>query len=72
VDWASLLRRTFQVDVLACAHCGGRLRVLSVISEPAPVRRILEHLGLDADAPPVAGARDPTEEVGEADAGALM
>jgi hypothetical protein len=66
VDWASLLRRTFEVDVLACAHCGGRLRVLSVITEPGPVRRILEHLGLDADAPPVARARDPTDERDEA------
>ena len=72
VDWASLLRRTFEVDVLACAHCGGRLRVLSVITEPGPVRRILEHLGLDADAPPVARARDPTDERDEADVGAPM
>jgi hypothetical protein len=72
VDWASLLRRTFEVDVLACAHCGGRLRVLSVITEPGPVRRILEHLGLDADALPVARARDPTDERDEADVGALM
>src|ERR1019366_9121286 len=36
VDWASLLQRTFEVDVLACAHCGGRLRVLSVLTEPEP------------------------------------
>lgn len=70
VDWASLLRRTFEVDVLACAHCGGRLRVLSVITEPGPVRRILDHLGLDADAPPIARARDPTDELDEADASA--
>ena len=58
VDWASLLRRTFEVDVLACTHCGGRLRVLSVITEPGPVRRILEHLGMPADPVPIARARD--------------
>jgi hypothetical protein len=62
VDWASLLRRTFDVDVLACTHCGGRLRVLSVITEPAPVRRILEHLGVSADPIPIARARDPTDD----------
>jgi hypothetical protein len=26
VDWATLLRRSFEVDVLTCAHCGGRVR----------------------------------------------
>jgi hypothetical protein len=34
LDWASLLRRSFQVDVLACAACGGRLRVLGEVTEP--------------------------------------
>jgi hypothetical protein len=46
--------------------------VLSVITEPGSVRRILEHLGLDADGPPIARARDPTDELDEADAGAPM
>ena len=41
VDWAALLRRSFQVDVMQCAKCGGRLRVLAVITEREPVRRIL-------------------------------
>jgi hypothetical protein len=36
------------------------------------VRRILEHLGLDADAPPVARTRDPTDDLDEVDAGAPM
>ncbi len=66
VDWASLLQRTFEVDVLACAHCGGRLRVLSVLTEPEPVRRILEHLGMPADQIPLARARDPTDEADDA------
>jgi hypothetical protein len=62
IDWASLLQRTFEVDVLACARCGGRLRVLSVITEPTAVRRILEHLGFPPDPTPLARARDPTDE----------
>jgi hypothetical protein len=33
VEWAKLLRRTYAVDVLACTHCGGRLRLLSAIIE---------------------------------------
>ncbi len=62
VDWASLLRRSFSVDVLECPKCHGRLRVLAVITEREPVRRILGHLGMPTDAPPVARARDPTDD----------
>jgi uncharacterized protein YbaR (Trm112 family) len=65
VDWASLLRRSFQVDVLACPSCGGRLRVLGEVTEPAMVRLVLDSLGIPADAPRVARARDPTELLGE-------
>ena len=30
---------------LACGGCGGRLRVLNAITEPAIARKILDHLG---------------------------
>jgi hypothetical protein len=63
VDWASLLRRSFSVDVLECPKCQGRLRVVAVITEPEPVRRILAHLGLPTAAPTTARARDPTDEL---------
>ena len=63
VDWASLLRRSFDLDVMACAKCGGPLRVLAVITEREPVRRILAHLGLPAEVPPLARARDPTDDL---------
>ncbi len=68
VDWATLLRRSLSVDVLECPKCHGRLRVVAVITERAPVRRILAHLGMPTDAPPVARARDPTDDVGDDDA----
>jgi hypothetical protein len=59
-----LLRRSFQVDVLACARCGGPLRVLGEVTEPAMVRLVLETLGMPTAAPRVARARDPTELLG--------
>jgi hypothetical protein len=62
VDWASLLRRSFSVDVLECPKCHDRLRVVAVITEREPVRRILAHLGMETDAPPLARARDPTDD----------
>ena len=62
-----LLRRTFDVDVLQCPKCHGRLRVLAVITEREPVRQILAHLGLPTEAPPVARARDPTDDAVDAE-----
>jgi hypothetical protein len=65
VDWAFLLRRSFEVDVLACPGCGGRLRVLGEVTDPAMVPLVLDSLGMPTDAPRVARARDPTEWLGE-------
>jgi hypothetical protein len=61
VDWATLLRRSFDVDVLACSQCGDRLRVLGEVTDAPAVRLVLESLGLPADAPRAARARDPTD-----------
>ena len=46
VDWASLLRRTFDADVLECPKCAGRLRVLGVVDEPDVVRAFLNELAI--------------------------
>jgi hypothetical protein len=62
VDWATLLRRSFSVDVLECPKCHDRLRVLAIITEREPVQRILAHLGMPTEAPHVARARDPTDD----------
>ena len=66
VDWATLLRRSFSVDVLECPKCHGRLRMIAVITEREPARRILAHLGLPTDPLPVARARDSTDDADEA------
>jgi hypothetical protein len=72
VDWASLLRRSFSVDVLECPKCRGRLEVVAVITEREPVQRILAHLGLPTESPPTARARDPTDELDGNEAGAQL
>ena len=51
LDWAGLLRRTWGFDVFACP-CGGRRRVLALITSPVIARKIL---GL----PSSAGSRLP-------------
>jgi len=65
VDWPTLLRRSFEVDVLSCPSCGGRLRVLGEITEPGMVGLVLDSLGTPSEAPRAARARDPTELLGE-------
>jgi uncharacterized protein YbaR (Trm112 family) len=40
------MRRAFALDVLACPRCGGRLRVLATVEDPAVVRQILALPGL--------------------------
>jgi hypothetical protein len=58
-------------DVLECAACHGRMRVLGSVTERDAVRAILERLAMEAGAPSVARARDPTDDeaIEEADAG---
>jgi len=58
VDWATLLRRVFSVDALACAKCGGRLRFIATIIEQPAITKILDSLGL-ASSPPLWRARAP-------------
>ncbi len=67
IDWARLLQRTSEVDVLACSRCGGRLRVLGEVAESAMVRLLLESLTMPTDAPRAARARDPTVLLGDPD-----
>ena len=59
MDGAALVQRVYLYDVLACP-CGGARTILADVSDPELVRHILHDLGLPADPPPVARARDPT------------
>jgi hypothetical protein len=38
-------RAAFAIDVLACPNCGGRLRLIATIHDPAVIQQILAHLG---------------------------
>jgi hypothetical protein len=59
VDWAELLKRTFDFDVFACVRCGGRRRVLAYVKGARGGRAILEHLGLSTTGSSLASARGP-------------
>ena len=56
---AELLHRVFSIDVLECANCGGRLRIVAAIHPPEAIQRILDRLGIPSRAPPIiAASRD--------------
>jgi hypothetical protein len=48
--------RSFQVDVLQCEHCGGRMKIIAAIHPPETTVKILECLGLPSRAPPLSPA----------------
>ncbi|MGE3844366.1 MAG: transposase [Vicinamibacterales bacterium] len=61
--WADLMRRAFEVDVLACPRCGGRLRLVALLEAGPVTARILRHLGLPSEVPSAAsGAGAPALE----------
>jgi len=58
------------LDLEHCPQCGGELKIIAAIEEPAVIVRILTHLGLPARAPIVhviAGKHIPRRETGAVD-----
>jgi putative transposase len=52
MSWACLLKRVFDLDIERCPSCGGRLKIIAAIVDPAVITKILTHLHLPARAPP--------------------
>jgi hypothetical protein len=44
MNWARRLKRVFGVEIEGCARCGGKLKIIASIEEPAVIARILAHL----------------------------
>ena len=61
-SWAQLLKRVFELDILACPRCGGKMRVLCAINSQPAIQRILACLGLPSRAPPIAPAKPDVEK----------
>ena len=39
--WATLMRHAFDIDMLACPRCRGRLRLMATVEDPDAIRTIL-------------------------------
>lgn len=50
--WAQRLKRVFRIDIEQCP-CGGSLKIIACIEQPAVIGKILDHLDKQARGPPV-------------------
>ena len=56
-EWARLIKQVYEADSLLCPRCGGAMRIIAFIEQPAVIEKILTHLGLwpiRAHSPPAA------------------
>ena len=57
IAWAKLLARIGEQFPLECPACD--VRLIAFITDPAPIRKILEAIGEPLEPPPLAPARGP-------------
>jgi hypothetical protein len=56
------LKRVFDIDIETCAECGGDVRIIASIEDPAVIKKILVHLDDNtnpATTPCLPDCRDP-------------
>jgi hypothetical protein len=53
ITWAQRLKRVFHIDIERCEHCGGDVKIIAAIEEPAVIERILAHIEQRSRAPPI-------------------
>jgi hypothetical protein len=46
MTWMQRLKRVFNIDIEQCERCGGHVKVVSSIEDPAVIEKILAHLAL--------------------------
>ena len=61
IPWAPLLWRVFLADVLQCARCPGRMRIVAAVTSTVEATRILRSIGLAAEPPAFHAARSPPQ-----------
>ncbi|OFZ81150.1 MAG: hypothetical protein A2583_04445 [Bdellovibrionales bacterium RIFOXYD1_FULL_53_11] len=61
LEWSALLKRVFDIDVLKCSSCGGKLKVISMITQKKVIRPFLESMKLPAEPPVLMLARPPPQ-----------
>ena len=68
--WAALLARTFGLKMEICPDCGGRMKIIAVVTDPVSVKTYLEGVGLDSKIPKLKPPRAPPQMELDMDYGA--
>ena len=51
-SWARLIQKVWEISPMTCPRCGGEMRVVAVITDPAVIDEILRHIEKKGRAPP--------------------
>ena len=43
-QWAQRPKRVFNIDIETCSACGGEVKIIACIEDPAVIKKILAHL----------------------------
>ncbi len=62
LDWATLMKRAYALDVLICPKCNGSMAIIGIIGDEEIAIRLLDHLGLSSRAPPRGRPRRPGQQ----------
>ena len=57
LSWVVFLARVFRIEVTLCPDCGGRMKLIAVLTDPNSIRSYLEGVGLRSRILPIAPAR---------------
>jgi hypothetical protein len=57
MGWAALLKRTFEIDVLRCSSCSGRMKLVAMAVSGDAIRETLVGIGVSPRPPPIAPAK---------------
>jgi hypothetical protein len=61
LTWSALLARTFNLELERCSICGGKMKVVAAVTDPASIHRYLEGTGHSPIIPEIASARPPPQ-----------
>ena len=61
IMWAMLITRIYEALPLLCPRCGEPMKIISFITEPEPIGKILRHIGEPTEPPPLSPARAPPQ-----------
>jgi hypothetical protein len=53
MTWSQRLARVFQIDITACPHCSGEMKIIACIKEPQVIKKILNHLDIQVEVNPL-------------------